>query len=299
MQGPKRVCGVTSGRLCGSVARTASRARPSIVSAVMSASTPERSRTRLCRSRMPARSAPGAPKRTSFINGSQSFEMLDRQNSSFAQLRSAVNCARRWRAIEICQLPGAVMVPKSRIFGATVGCSVPAASFSKHDYLIDPSRFASKGNWAFCRFTSEEVPAARLGFQRGGFNGGSADLTPSPQYLQLHLELMTREGAILWLPSGIYPAGRVRTDPHTMNIELEHRGRKIFSFRGWPKIECHFCSEDGAAQADLQFDLTAVTVLPDCILPHCLFGMWECMGGVSGSVRSADRTIAVAGKVFF
>jgi hypothetical protein len=74
--------------------------------------------------------------------------MLDRQNSSFAQLRSAVNCARRWRAIEICQLPGAVTVPKSRIFGATVGCSVPAASFSKHDYLIDPSRFASKGNWA-------------------------------------------------------------------------------------------------------------------------------------------------------
>jgi hypothetical protein len=197
------------------------------------------------------------------------------------------------------QPPGAMTLPKSRVFDATVGCSVPAGSFSKDDYLIDPSRFASEGNWAFCRFTSEDVPAARLGFQRGGFNGGSTDLTPSPQYLQLHLELMTREGAILWLPSGIYPAGSVRTDPHAMNIELEHRGRKIFSFRGWPKIECHFCSEDGAAQADLQFDLAAVTVLPDCILPYCLFGMWECMGEVSGSVRSGDRTIAVAGKVFF
>jgi hypothetical protein len=33
-------------------------------------------------------------------------------------------------------------LPKSRIFGATVGCSVPAASSSKDDYLIGELRMA-------------------------------------------------------------------------------------------------------------------------------------------------------------
>ena len=61
---------------------------------------------------------------------------------------------------------------KSQVFDGLVGASVPAASVSKQDYLIDPSRFPSEGNWAFCRFSSEDIPAARLGFQRGGFNGG-------------------------------------------------------------------------------------------------------------------------------
>jgi hypothetical protein len=188
---------------------------------------------------------------------------------------------------------------KSDVFDGAVGASGPAALVSKQDYLIDTSRFASEGNWAFCRFASDDVPAARLGFQRGGFNGGTLDRVPSPSYLQLHLELMTREGAVLWVPSGIYPAESVRTDQHAMDITLDHAGRQIFSMRGWPKIECHYRSVDGYAQADLYFDLKAVTVLPDSVLPQCLFAMWESMGDVSGSVRYADRTVAVNGKVFF
>jgi hypothetical protein len=194
--------------------------------------------------------------------------------------------------------PQATVAPLSEVFEGRVGASVAAALVPKRDYLIDPSRFPSEGNWAFCRFSGHDVPAARMGFQRGGFNGGIVDRVPSPAYLQLHLELMTREGAVLWVPSGIYPAERVRTDPQTMDIALDHAGRQIFSFHGWPKIDCHFRSADDYARADLHFDLKAVTVLPDCVLPHCLFGMWESMGDVSGSVRYGDRTVAVSGKVF-
>ena len=178
-------------------------------------------------------------------------------------------------------------------------CGSLAAAVSKRDYLIDPSRFPSEGNWAFCRFSSADIPAARLGFQRGGFNGGSAERAPSRSYLQMHLEFMTREGAVLWVPSGIYPAERVRTDAETMDITLDDAGIQLFSFSGWPKIECHFRSADDYAEAHLHFDLQVVTVLPDCILPHCLFAMWESMGEVSGSIRYADRTVAVSGKVFF
>ena len=187
----------------------------------------------------------------------------------------------------------------SQLFDGAVGETQPASLVSKHDYLIDPARFSSEGNWAFCRFDGDDVPALRLGFQRGGFNGGIRERDPSPAYLQLHLELMTREGAILWLPSGMYPADRVASDPHALDIRLDHDNRNIFSFRGWPAIECHFSSDDQDLQADLRFVLDAVTTLPDCLLPHCLFAMWESMGEVRGSVRYRGRSVAVQGKVFF
>ncbi len=180
-----------------------------------------------------------------------------------------------------------------------MGDTVAAAAVPAEDYLIDASRFPSEGNWAFCRFDSDEIPALRLGFQRGGFNGGFVHRDPSPLYLQLHLELMTREGALLWLSSGMYRADRVICDARDMDIRLEHGRHTLLSMRGWPTVECSVRSEDGELQADLRFELNAVTVLPDCILPYCLFGMWESMGSASGSVRYRDRSIAVSGTVFF
>jgi hypothetical protein len=97
----------------------------------------------------------------------------------------------------------------------------------------------------------------------------------------------------------MYPAVSVASDPHALDIRLDHDNRSIFSLQGWPTIECHFSSDDGDLQADLQFVLEAVTTLPDCLLPHCLFAMWESMGDVRGSVRYRDRSVAVKGKVFF
>jgi hypothetical protein len=187
----------------------------------------------------------------------------------------------------------------SAVFEGSIGKAAAAISMAKGDYLIDPSRFPSEGKWAFCRFEGDEIPALRLGFQRGGFNGGIVQREPSPSYLQLHLEVMTREGAILWLPSGMYHADRVISDPLAMNIRFDHNGRNILRFQGWPTIECRVCSEDEELQADLQFVLEVVSVLPDCILPHCLFGMWESMGSARGTVRYRTRTVAVQGRVFF
>jgi hypothetical protein len=170
---------------------------------------------------------------------------------------------------------------------------------SPRDYLIDSSRYSSEGNWAFCRFDSDEIPALRLGFQRGGFNAGAHARHPSAAYLQLHFEILTAQGALLWLPSGRYPAHSVLSDADAMNVSLQHAGTRIFSFRHWPALECHFRSDDGELQADLRFLLDAVTTLPDCLLPHCLFGMWESMGAAQGTVRYGGRSIRVSGKVFF
>jgi hypothetical protein len=159
-------------------------------------------------------------------------------------------------------------------------------------------RFPSEGYWAFCRFESDAIPAVRLGFQRGGFNAGSQACIPNPSYLQLHLEVMTREGALLWLPSGLYPAQLVESSPAAPTIRLANADCDIFEFSGWPQIRCHFRSEDDSIEVDLQFDLRSVTVLPDGILPHCVFAMFESMGNAQGTVRSGEHVFPVDGKAF-
>lgn len=190
-------------------------------------------------------------------------------------------------------------VRRSVAFGGVVGVVVPASSVGKQDYLIDASRYPSEGNWAFCRFDSDEVPAIRLGFELGGFNPGPVERKPKADYLQLHLELMTRDGALFWLPSGEYGTERVVSDPDRMDIRLEAGGREIFRLRGWPDIACHFRSEDGDLEVDLRFELASVSVLPDALLPHCVFAMWESMGRAHGEARYLDRTVPLDGTVFF
>jgi hypothetical protein len=160
---------------------------------------------------------------------------------------------------------------QSAAFEGIVGIAVPASRVAKRDYLIDPSRYPSEGNWAFCRFESDEVPAIRLGFELGGFNPGPIDRTPKATYLQLHLAVMTREGALFWLPSGEYSTEDVVSDPDRMDVRLETGGREIFRLHGWPDIASHFRSDDGDLEVNPQFDLTSVSVLPDAPLSRCVF----------------------------
>ena len=196
-------------------------------------------------------------------------------------------------------MTGIVSSPqRSLAFSGAVGVTVPAAQVPSQDRLLDATRFPSEGYWAFCRFENDTIPAVRLGFQRGGFNAGPNACTPNPSYLQLHLEVMTREGALLWLPSGEYAAERVESAPTAFNIRLANTSHEIFSFAGWPQIQCRFRSDDHYLEVDLEFDLGRVTVLPDGILPHCVFAMFESMGSVQGTIRSAGRATSVRGKGF-
>ena|ERR1700722_6419453 len=95
----------------------------------------------------------------------------------------------------------------SLAFRAPVGVTVPAALLAPEDYGFDFDRHSSEGVWAFCRFEGSEISAARIGFQHGAFDLSSAPQLPDRSYLQLHLEIMTADGALLWLPSGQYRSG--------------------------------------------------------------------------------------------
>ena len=187
----------------------------------------------------------------------------------------------------------------SLAFTQLVGSTHPAASLPLGDLLLDALRFPSEGCWAFCTFTSKEVPAVRMGFQRGGFNITAADRLPDPSLLQLHLEIMTREGAILWLPTGRFPAGRVESQTHSLDISLQEADREILRITGWPEMDWSVRSDDGDVEVKLHVEIESVTILPDCVLPRCIFAMWESVGKAWGTVRARGRTEPVEGCMFF
>ena len=187
----------------------------------------------------------------------------------------------------------------SLAFSKPVGSTLPAASLPLSDLLLDARRFPSEGCWAFCTFTSKEVPAVRMGFQRGGFNITAADRLPDPSLLQLHLEIMTRDGAILWLPTGRFPAGHVESHPHSLDISLREADREILRITGWPEMDWSLVSDDGEVEVKLHVTIDAVTILPDCLLPRCVFAMWESVGKARGTVRIRGKTERVEGRMFF
>jgi hypothetical protein len=187
----------------------------------------------------------------------------------------------------------------SLAFRQRVGVTTAATLLAPEDYGFYFDRFSSEGVWAFCRFTGTDISAARIGFQHGAFDLSAEARAPDRSHLQLHLEVMTGDGAVLWLPSGQYPSENVSSEQRAMQVSLHSAGREIFRYRGWPSIDCRFRSEDDTLEALLRFDLETVTVLPDGMLPQCVFGMWESMGNVSGSIRCEGETVLVNGKVFF
>jgi hypothetical protein len=167
------------------------------------------------------------------------------------------------------------------------------------DLLIDPTRFPSEGDWAFCRFDDERIPALRMGFQRGGFNIWPQARHADPDLLQLHLEVIAADGAHLWLPTGTYPAGDLRSDRGTKDVRLEHAGKELLAISGWPEMIWRARTEDGELEVELEVSASSVTVLPDCILPHAVFGMWETVGVARGRVRIGAETFHVGGSMFY
>ncbi|MEW5816276.1 MAG: hypothetical protein AB1798_12875, partial [Spirochaetota bacterium] len=131
---------------------------------------------------------------------------------------------------------------KSRCFNSIIGKTYQADKLPQEDYLLNDRIFDSEGNWGFCRFLDDDFLAARLGFQKGGFNIFGEDRPVDRSLLQLHLELVTKEGTVLWIPTGIYDAGRVASRPDRMDIRFEDDGNEIFKLSGWPDMQWHFRS---------------------------------------------------------
>ena len=185
------------------------------------------------------------------------------------------------------------------MFEARVGETYPADAWAIADVIVDRGRFASDGDWAFCRFDSEEIPAVRMGFQAGSFEIGAVDRPPDPDRLQLHLEVMTAEGAYLWIPTSRFGAASLQSATDRKDVRLELDGRELLAISGWPTMEWHVRSDDDELEVRLEVDARTVTVLPDCLLPHVVFGMWETSARARGEVRVGGAVHPVDGHVFY
>jgi hypothetical protein len=186
----------------------------------------------------------------------------------------------------------------SLCFSGEVGRTYPSHAFPAGDRGFDTGRFPSEGCWAFCAFESDEIPAVRMGFQRGSFNITPVDRPADPGLLQLHLEVMTADGAVLWLPTGRFPAGEAAVEAGSPGATLVQGGRQIFRIGGWPEVQWAFASDDGELEVALSTRVQSVSVLPDCLLPWSVFAMWESLGETRGTVRHRGRTVQVTGAMF-
>lgn len=192
------------------------------------------------------------------------------------------------------------MPTRSPHFEGTIGEAVPAARFPVSNLLMDESRYDYEGNWAFCRFEGEEIVAGRFGFGRGAFDvhdyGGTNP--PDPSRMLLHIELMTREGAVLWLADGRYPASRIVSAKDRMEIRLEDGGRELFCIEGWPRMRWHMRSDDDEVEVHLGMEMKTTTILPDCVMPRNRFAMWLAIGAIECWARVGSRETTARGTVF-
>jgi hypothetical protein len=185
-------------------------------------------------------------------------------------------------------------------FDGAIGRTVPAADFPERNYLTDMENYDYEGNWGFARFDGDDVLAARFGFGMGGFKweDWGADASSSNDYLFLQLELMTSEGAVLWLCADHFKAGdcRIGDDSHALTI-VENDGT-ICDINGWPQTTWRMQTLDDYAAVDLTAHMETATIVPDSVLPNNRFAMWIATGSISGTVRWGEHHKSVRGVIF-
>ncbi len=176
--------------------------------------------------------------------------------------------------------------------------TIEASRFNKINYIMNKSPCNSEGNWAFCRFKNDNILGARLGFQKGSYDFSDFGGKPIPDYLLLHLEVVRKDGALLWISLNKYKPMQVVSDSETMEVGLKDGGKRIFDIHGWPSSIWHFQSDDCKLEANLNIDLFSSTIFPDCILPKNTFSMWLSIGSVKGLIRCGEEETIVEGMAF-
>jgi hypothetical protein len=189
----------------------------------------------------------------------------------------------------------------SLLFDGVIGKTIAPEQLPAGNYLIDDTQYDYEANWAFCRFDDDQVFAARVGFGRGKFDTRDYGIAnePSQSFLFAHVELMTRDGALLWTSSDRFTAQQVVLTAGKLDRRLVVNQNEIFRVQGWPAMSWRFRSDDSEIEVDLQFEPDNVTILPDLAMPRSLFAMWLATGRVQGEVRFRERRRHVSGMMFF
>lgn len=190
---------------------------------------------------------------------------------------------------------------RSAFFDGEVGCSVDPRSFPSCNYIRNARAYECEGDWVFCRFEGPEVYAGRFGFTRGAvdFTDYGASAPNPPSYLQPHIELLTRDGAVLWYGTGMFDGRQMQSASDRVDMTMSGGGKTVFHVAGWPRMTWVMQCPNSDLSLDVALDLEQVIILPDAVLPRMTFSMWMATAAITGTCRIDGRTVGLRGTAFY
>ena len=172
-------------------------------------------------------------------------------------------------------------------------------SFPESNYVFAGREGVSDGDWFFCTFDHPDILGLRVGYQCGTIDRSDYGGGYQKDFLQLHMEIVTRDEILSWIASGKYPSQQVDSLSDPVGIMLQGEEKEIFRVEGWPNRKSDFKSDDGRLSVELSLDIPWVVLLPDFILTKIVFGMWWSAGPLRATVRLDGKQYDLSGYCFY
>lgn len=191
---------------------------------------------------------------------------------------------------------------ESHCFTGEVGTFVQPSEFPEENYVITKGKYDYEGNWAFCVFDHPYIVGARIGYGTGQFDARdyfpNAN-APDPSYMQVHVEIMTADGAYQWVNSVDFKADHLDLVQGKFQEKIVRNGKEVLHLSGWPDINWNMASDDGSIVAEMQLQPETVTILPDNLMPSQIFGMFLAFCNIKGKINLEGQEFVVSGTSFY
>ena len=186
-------------------------------------------------------------------------------------------------------------------FHGVIGQQFSVENFPFSNIVTDKSKYVSDCNWAFCRFDDDEIVGARFGITRGFL--GSTDYgfaADKPEdSCELRVEVVTRDGAYLWIEDTKYKAADITIPPNEYQHALFDHGEEILHLSGWPVITWKMSSSDGSLKIAATLQPKSLFILPDSLLRSSRFSMWIAVCSISCVITIDGKQKEVQGTAFY
>ena len=84
-------------------------------------------------------------------------------------------------------------------------------SFPKENYFFAGAEGISDGNWLFATFDHPDILGLRVGYQCGSIDRSDYGGDYQKDFLQLHIEIVTKNELFSWIASGKHSSKQVKT----------------------------------------------------------------------------------------
>ncbi len=194
------------------------------------------------------------------------------------------------------------MKEQSECFRGNVGQFGNPINFPQENYVMTRGNYDYEGNWAFCVFNDPYIVGARFGYGAGKFDARDyfPDAnSPHPDYMQLHVEIMTQDGAFQWVNSVDFSAADLKLDDSKFDQTIVKNGIEILRLKDWPNLKWNMSSDDEEASLQMELRPITIAVLPDNRMPSQIFSMFLAFCDIHGTIKLNGQSHIVSGTAFY